>query len=149
MMTMTTVRRSHPWTNSTVRKFLSTFLVPQDLNFADEGAAHMLELSKLAEKDPEFYKYLQEHDNELLEFNADDDENVDDADADDDDVGEQDSDQLPVLSKNILRTWQKSLLEVRKRWWTENCRANVDSVDKVPSRLAEAPGRFPLRRFHE
>ena len=111
----------------------------------------MLELSKLAEKDPEFYKYLQEHDNELLEFNVDDDENVDDADADDDDVGEQDSDQPPVLSKDILRAWQKSLLEVRKRWWTEteDCRANVDSVDKIPSRLAEAPGRFPLGRFHE
>jgi nucleolar complex protein 2 len=73
----------------------------------------MLELSKLAEKDPEFYKYLQEHDHDLLKFNVDDEDedNVEDAD---DDVGEPDATQLPSLTKNILRTWQKSLLEVGK-----------------------------------
>ncbi|KAH9982008.1 Noc2-domain-containing protein [Russula compacta] len=76
----------------------------------DEGTAHMLELSKLAEKDPEFYKYLQQHDRDLLEFNVDGDVDVDDAD---DDVGEPDSGQLPVLTGNILRAWQKSLLETR------------------------------------
>jgi nucleolar complex protein 2 len=83
----------------------------QDLDYVDEGAAHMLELSKLAEKDPEFYKYLQEHDRDLLGFNVDDDDNVEDAD---DDVGEPDATQLPILTENILRTWQKSLLEVGK-----------------------------------
>jgi nucleolar complex protein 2 len=83
----------------------------QDLECVDEGAAHMLELSKLAEKDPEFFKYLQEHDRNLLDFNVDED--GDDEGADDD-VGETDATQLPTLTKNILRTWQKSLLEVGK-----------------------------------
>jgi hypothetical protein len=84
----------------------------------------MLELSKLAEKDPEFYNYLQEHDRELLEFSmdVDDDDHVDDTD----DAGESDTGQLPTLTENILRTWQKSLLEVcvasfegpNQKWFT-------------------------------
>lgn len=111
--TTTTARRSHPWTNSTVRVSEEMYLFfAQALTCVDEGATHMLELSKLAEKDPEFYRYLQEHDRELLEFNVDDDDHVDDADDDDDDVAEPDATQLPVLTENILRTWQKSLLEV-------------------------------------
>jgi nucleolar complex protein 2 len=107
------MRRSHLWMNSTVRplkkNLLSAFI--QDLDYVDEGAVHMLELSKLAEKDPDFYKYLQEHDRDLLGFNVDDDDDVEDAD---DDVGEPDASQLPTLTENILRTWQKSLLEVGK-----------------------------------
>ena len=113
----------------------------------------MLELSKLAEKDPEFYRYLQEHDRELLEFNVDDDDHVDDADDDDDDddVAEPDATQLPVLTVNILRTWQKSLLEVGNSRWAEKRRANanVRSIDKVPARFAQAPGRVPLCSLHE
>lgn len=83
--------------------------ITQNLDYVDEGASHMLELSKLAEKDPEFYKYLQDHDRDLLEFNVDDDADVEGAD---DDVGEPDATQLSTLTENILRTWQKSLLEV-------------------------------------
>ncbi|KAI0255426.1 Noc2-domain-containing protein [Lactifluus subvellereus] len=75
----------------------------------DDGAAHMLELSKLAEKDPEFYKYLQDHDRELLEFNMVADDDVDDTD----DAGEPDEHQVPILTGKILRSWQKSLLETR------------------------------------
>jgi nucleolar complex protein 2 len=90
------------------RNLLSIFFA-QALNYIDEGATHMLELSELAEKDPEFYRYLQEHDRELLEFNLDDDDDVDDAD---DDADDKDTGQLPVLTENILRTWQNSLLKV-------------------------------------
>jgi nucleolar complex protein 2 len=75
----------------------------------------MLELSELAEKDPEFYKYLQEHDRHLLDFNVDDDDDVDD--VEDDDTGEADASHVPVLTENILRTWQKSLLEVGDPSW--------------------------------
>ena len=74
----------------------------------DEGKAHLMELSKLAEKDPEFFKYLQENDQELLDFDPD----AMDAAADDDEGDEFGSGSAPVLTKQILQTWQKALLEV-------------------------------------
>lgn len=76
----------------------------------DEGEAHLLELSKLAEKDPEFYKYLQQNDRELLDFNP---EAVDNDDAMSDDEEEEVLEAVPVLTKTILQGWQKALLEVR------------------------------------
>lgn len=76
----------------------------------DEGVAHMQELSKLVEKDPEFYKYLQENDAELLNF----DPNAMDA-ASDEEAEEMDDDseeaKTPVLTSTILKSWQKALLE--------------------------------------
>ncbi|KAH9033113.1 Noc2-domain-containing protein [Lactarius pseudohatsudake] len=80
----------------------------------DDGTAHMLELSELAEKDPEFYKYLQEHDRELLDFNMDhgDDDNDDVSDNADGATGPE-GEQLPSLTEKILLSWQKSLLETR------------------------------------
>ncbi|KAH8831083.1 Noc2-domain-containing protein [Flagelloscypha sp. PMI_526] len=73
----------------------------------DDGEAHLLELSKLAEKDPEFFKYLQENDKELLEF---------DPDARDDDKDMEDrmgETSAPLLTKDILQRWQKAILETR------------------------------------
>ncbi|KAL5525179.1 NOC2 [Sanghuangporus sanghuang] len=79
----------------------------------DEAAAHKLELEKLAKQDPEFYKYLQENDRELLDFDVmeDEDEEMDDDDA----VGGADDDEMkaPTLTKEILRRWQKAILEHR------------------------------------
>lgn len=75
----------------------------------DEGE----NLSKLAEKeDPEFFKYLQENDPELLNFDpkailAD----IQSESGDGDDPMEEDK-QIPVLTRDHLRTWQKALLEV-------------------------------------
>ncbi|KAN0080082.1 Noc2p family domain containing protein [Tylopilus felleus] len=89
--------------------------VADDASFAsvddldDEGAAHMHELSQLAEKDPEFYKYLQENDQELLGFNPED--AVDD--EEEDEGIDMESETLPILTKDMLRGWQKALLDYR------------------------------------
>ena len=85
---------------------------------ADEATAHKLELAKLAEKDPEFYKYLQENDKELLDFDMDggeDDENEDeDEEMGDAEQGNEDEDvKAPTLTKQVLSKWQKALLQVR------------------------------------
>jgi len=71
----------------------------------------VVELSKLAEADPEFYKYLQENDEELLEFDPsalpesglNETEDVDGREN------------IPVLTREHLRGWQKSLLQVRSQ----------------------------------
>ena len=82
----------------------------------DEGQNHLMELSKLAEKDPEFYKYLQENDQELLEFDPNSTRALDEEDADEDEEGDadmEDAGSLPPLTGDILRQWKKALLEQR------------------------------------
>ena len=80
----------------------------------EEAAAHKLELKKLAEQDPEFFKYLQENDRELLAFDAGEDEDMDE-DMDIAEGGEEDEEmKAPTLTSGILKRWQKAILEVSR-----------------------------------
>lgn len=111
----------------------------EDDNLSDLGsetidsAQHVADLKALAENDPEFFKYLQENDAELLDFaeQGDGEDDADDQDDDDDEDEEMDSDDDSTsdvqdkkgkgkatvkpareLTKEILKRWQKSMLEV-------------------------------------
>ncbi|KAK4703714.1 nucleolar complex protein 2, partial [Phenoliferia sp. Uapishka_3] len=98
------------------------------------NAQHIEDLKALALKDPEFFKYLQENDAELLDFDgegsaAEEDDASEGEDASDDGDSDVEMDEpgkkgkgkgkevkvkaTPVLTKEILRSWQKSLLETR------------------------------------
>ena len=100
---------------------------------------HIADLKALAEKDPEFFKYLQENDAELLDFGAegaeeDSDEEMEEGEADesddDDDEDSEDEDTegkskkgkgkqvaptikaTPILTKEILKSWQTAIITV-------------------------------------
>ncbi|CAN6602786.1 nucleolar complex protein 2 [Trichomonascus vanleenenianus] len=86
---------------------------------------HRAELDKLAETDPEFYKYLKENDKEMLNFNPedlpdqDDDEEDDDEDVEmgeregSDDVEEDEEDEedevKDVVTLKMVKHWQEHL----------------------------------------
>ncbi|XP_040995041.1 nucleolar complex protein 2 homolog isoform X2 [Juglans microcarpa x Juglans regia] len=87
-----------------------------------QARAHMKQLDRLKEKDPEFYEFLKEHDKELLQFN---DEDIDDADTDVEDVdiqidgetGKHDiskKDEKPsehVITSSMVDSWCNSIQE--------------------------------------
>lgn len=98
----------------------------------------MQDLKALAEKDPEFFKYLQENDAELLNFEGNTNVEEDEEMSDDEEMEEENSEDEgekkkgkgkekekkkgkkekqpkkkdQVLTKELLKTWQKNVLEV-------------------------------------
>ena len=111
-----------------------------------DGKGHLLELSKLAEKDPEFFKYLQENDQELLDFNPDGLEDEDEDMAD----GETAANQLPILTRDIIQKWQKAILEVRSNS-SLGCIVFtlLDIAAAIFARPTEALNSLPLCSTHE
>lgn len=92
----------------------------QDIeDLSDEEEDHAQDLAKLAKKDPEFFKYLQENDQELLDFGID-------GTGEDEDMEEEVSavkkgkrkvveKQAEIVTSAMLKGWQKSILQVSCR----------------------------------
>ncbi|KAG8944914.1 Nucleolar Complex 2 protein [Tulasnella sp. 424] len=76
----------------------------------DDEERHVQELSQLAEKDPVFYKYLQENEPELLGFSKSEElpEEVDDAE-----MSEEEEDGRKILTKDMLDAWKADIIKYR------------------------------------
>ena len=76
-----------------------------------DAASHQRTLERLQRKDPEFYQYLQQHDRELLAFNADDDDDEEE-DLEEDPAQEEETASMPEEKVTLARVEQwRSVLQ--------------------------------------
>lgn len=91
----------------------------QDIeDLSDEEGDHVQDLAKLAKKDPEFYKYLQENDQELLDFGNEDEEDEEmEVPSSPVQKGKKKAveREAEVVTAEMLKGWQKSILKVSSR----------------------------------
>ncbi|KAG0150616.1 hypothetical protein CROQUDRAFT_668499 [Cronartium quercuum f. sp. fusiforme G11] len=98
----------------------------QSLGSADGPLGTGMDIKSLKEKDPEFYKYLEENDRDLLDFDPNemdvDEDHDTGSEKDDDDQSDDDSDKQSassnspasvVVTRELLRSWQKSIIETK------------------------------------
>jgi len=128
----------------------------------DDEETHKMELAALAEKDPAFYKYLQENDKELLNFTMPtrDDAEVMNQDGgfalDGSDKGseaDEREEEVPILTAEKLKIWQKAILEVgsdlhndfrdnRPPYFTDTFFARIEETPHcIPQRSSNERGR--------
>ncbi|WFC97871.1 Nucleolar Complex 2 protein [Malassezia yamatoensis] len=80
-------------------------------DITDDEDGHAEDLEKLKEKDPEFYKYLQENDRDLLAFGHNDEpQQAPDESDTDDEQDEEEEEAIPVVTTEMLKQWQQALL---------------------------------------
>eukprot|EP00960_Hanusia_phi_P019459 574349-Hanusia_phi.AAC.7 len=120
----------------------------EELSDTDAIAKHKQDLEKLKLEQPEFYKYLQENDKDLLNFDDSEDEGEEEGKetAGDQEEGDED-DGVKILTLQMLDRWNRSLLGGESfkglrdliRAFESAC--NVDDVVDTKGKDAEAVER--------
>ncbi|XP_056399768.1 nucleolar complex protein 2 homolog [Hyla sarda] len=134
-----------------------------------KASQHKDQLSRLKEKDPEFYKFLKDNDQSLLNFNDSDssdeeaalhqlpdhlEEKSEDDEEDDNDGGEEDdnaekkkkkrSDQILVTLK-MVQTWKSEVkVDLRPRLFHEIAQAMKAAVATTQGEQGDDPSKFKV-----
>lgn len=98
-------------------------------DLSDEEGDHVQDLAKLAKKDPEFFNYLQENDQELLDFGNEDEEDEEEMEEPSSPVkkGKKKATEkeAEVVTSEMLKGWQKSILKVSSLIESIRCMGGV------------------------